>query len=50
MKTRLITIKRTVEIEVQNKEGKMEKNKVVCSFPCQVNAGVPFDHKMCENG
>lgn len=48
MKTRLITIVRTIEIEVQGKDGKVEKKKVKKAFPCQINAGVPYDHRMCE--
>lgn len=50
MKTRLITILRTIEIEVQGKDGKVEKKKVKKSFPCRINAGVPYDHRMCEYG
>lgn len=49
-KTRLITIRRTVEIEREVKGGKIEKVKVEQQFPCKINAGVPFDHKMCEYG
>ena len=49
-KTRLITILRTIEIEVPAKDGKIEKKKVVKPFPCRINAGVPYDHKMCEYG
>ena len=48
-KTKLITIERTIEIEVPVKDGKTEKKKVVKTFPCRINAGVPFDHRMCEN-
>ena len=40
----MITIARTIEIEVPAKDGK----KVVKAFPCQVNAGVPFSHRMNE--
>lgn len=47
-KTRLISIRRTVEIEVPTKDGKTEKQKIQRWFPCRVNAGVPFSHKMCE--
>ena len=50
MNTRLITILRTIEVEVPAKDGKVEIKKVVKPFPCRVNAGVPFNHKMCENG
>lgn len=50
MKTRLITIQRTIEVQVPAKDGKIEIKKVVKSFPCRVNAGVPFNHRMCENG
>lgn len=50
MKTRLITIKRLVEVDVVQKDGKVEKEKVRKRFPCRVNAAVPFDHRMCENG
>lgn len=50
MKTRLITIQRTVEVEIPGKDGKVEIVKVKKFFPCKVNAGVPFNHKMCENG
>lgn len=46
----MITIVRTIEIEVPAKDGKMEKKKVQKAFPCQVNAGVPFTHNMCEYG
>lgn len=48
MNTRLITILRVVEIEVPAKDGKVEKKKITKSFPCRVNAGVPFTHKMNE--
>lgn len=50
MKTRLITILRTIEVEVPAKDGKVEKKKVVKPFPCRINAGVPYDHRMCEYG
>lgn len=50
MNTRLITILRTIEVEVPAKDGKMEIKKVVKPFPCRVNAAVPFNHRMCENG
>lgn len=49
-KTRLISIRRTIEVEMPAKDGKVEKVKVQKWFPCKINAGVPFDHKMCENG
>lgn len=50
-KTRLITIKRTVTVEVPKKgakNGETERIKVQKTFPCMINAGVPFNHKMCE--
>lgn len=50
MKTRLITIQRTIEVQVSAKDGKIEIKKVVKPFPCRVNASVPFNHRMCENG
>lgn len=50
MKTRLITILRTIEVEIPAKDGKIEKKKIVKSFPCQINAGVPYDHRICEYG
>ena len=46
--TRTITIKRTIRIP-QEKDGKIEMIPVVKRFPCKINAGVPFSHKMCEN-
>ena len=46
-KTRTITIYRTILVEQQKKDGKTEMVKVTKAFPCRVNAGVPFDHKMC---
>lgn len=45
MKTRLITIKRT--ITVVDKDGKEQKVQKI--FPVKINAGVPYDHRMCEN-
>lgn len=50
MKTRLITILRTIEVETAGKDGKVEKKKVIKPFPCRINAGVPFEHRLCENG
>lgn len=50
MKTRLITIKRTVITEVPQKDGKTKLEKSIKVFPCKINAGVPFSHKMCEYG
>lgn len=47
-KTRGITIKRIVEIEVTDKNGAVKKIKQAQNFPCQVNASVPFDHRMCK--
>ena len=47
-KTRLITIYRSIWVEQPKKDGKVEKVKVTKAFPCRINAGVPFDHKMCE--
>lgn len=47
-KVRLMFIRRTVEIEVPTKDGKTEMKKVERTFPCAVNAGVPFSHRMCE--
>ena len=47
-KTRGITIKRTVEVEVTDKNGNVKKVKQVQNFPCLVNAAIPFDHKMCK--
>ena len=49
MKTRYITIRRTVEVEVPDKDGKVKIEKRVKPFPCKVNSAVPFDHRMCEN-
>jgi hypothetical protein len=47
-KTRIITIERLVRIEVPAKDGKTEEKLVKKSFPCRVNAGVPFDHRMLK--
>lgn len=47
-KTRLITIRRTIEVEREVKGGKIEKVKLEQVFPCRINAGVPFSHRMCE--
>ena len=49
MKTGYITIRRTVEVEVPDKDGKVTIEKRVKPFPCKVNSAVPFDHRMCEN-
>ena len=49
-KTRLITIRRLIEVEVEGKDSKVEKKKVQKAFPCRINAGTPFDHRICENG
>ena len=48
-KTRGITIRRTIEVETPQKDGKTKIEKVKKYFPCRVNASVPFDHRMCEN-
>ena len=50
VKTRLITIRRTVEMEVPDKDGKVKVQKVQKNFPCRINSAVPFDHRMCEHG
>ena len=44
----MISIKRTVEIEVTDKNGNVKTQKQVQWFPCKVNASVPFDHGMCK--
>lgn len=49
MKTRGITIVRTIEVEVPQKDGKTKLEKRRKTFPCKVNAAVPFNHRMCEN-
>lgn len=48
-KTRGITIRRTIEVETPQKDGKTKIEKVKKFFPCKINASVPFDHRMCEN-
>ena len=49
-KTRGITIRRTVTVEIPQKDGKVKQEKVQKNFPCKINAAVPFEHRMCENG
>lgn len=48
-KTRLITIKRTV-VQVVEEKGKQVEQRVTRHFPCKINAGIPYDHLMCEHG
>ena len=45
-----MTIRRTIEVEREVKGGKIEKVKEKHTYPCKINAGVPFNHKMCEYG
>ena len=47
-KTRMITIRRTTSDEVIDKKGKVTVQKVVHSFPCKINAAVPYNHQMCK--
>lgn len=49
-KTRNINILRIDRYEeVENKKtGKKELRPVKKMFTCKVNAGVPFNHRMCE--
>jgi len=47
-KIRMITIRRSTWDDVVDKKGKVTQQKVVHSFPCKINASVPFDHKMCQ--
>lgn len=47
-KIRMITIRRTTMDEVVDKKGKVTKQAVVHSFPCKINAAVPFNHNMCK--
>lgn len=32
-----------------SKNGETEKVPAVRPFVCRINAGVPFNHRMCEN-
>ena len=48
-KLRGIDIVRTVEVEVPQKDGKIKIEKKKRTFHCNINAYVPFDHRMCEN-
>ena len=43
-KTRMITIYRTVKETNEDKKVVVKIQK----FPCKINAGVPFSHRMCE--
>lgn len=47
-KTRTISIKRTVEVEIVEKSGATKRQKQVQWFPCKINAAVPFNHRMCK--
>ena len=47
-KTRMITIRRSTMDDVVGKKGEVTKQKVVHSFPCKINASVPFNHRMCQ--
>lgn len=48
MKTRMITIQRTVEETITDKKGNVKTVKVQHWFPCKVNAAVPYNHHMCK--
>ena len=50
-KTRAITIKRKVMVEVSKKgakNGETEKVPSIRPFVVRINSAVPFDHYMCE--
>ena len=47
-KVRMITIQRTVSEQVPGKNGSVTIQKVKHWFPCKINAGVPYSHKICE--
>lgn len=50
-KTRNITIRRTVMVEVPKKgakNGETERVPAVRTFVCKINAGVPPSHWLCE--
>lgn len=48
MKTRMITIQRSVTETVIDKKGNEKTQLVKHWFPCKVNAAVPFNHRMCQ--
>lgn len=48
VKTRKITINRTVLIDSPKKGGETEKIRQVRSFVVRINAGVPPSHRLCE--
>lgn len=44
-----IFIKRKVKTSIEDvKTGKVTEKVEIKVFPCQVNASVPFNHRMCE--
>lgn len=50
-KTRAITIKRKVMVEVPKKgtkNGETERVPEVRSFVVRINSAVPFSHRLCE--
>ena len=47
-KTRMISIKRTVSVEVSDKKGGKKIQKEAHWFPYRINNSVPSDHQMCE--
>lgn len=49
VKTRGIFIKRKIRIVNEDAKGKVTEKVEVKEFPCQINASVPPEHKMCEN-
>lgn len=48
MKTRSITIKRAYIKSIPDGKGGVKQERVINYFPCRINAGVPFDHRMCR--
>jgi hypothetical protein len=47
-KVRLITIQRTVEETVTDKNGSSKVMKVKHWFPVKINAAIPLNHRMCK--
>lgn len=43
-----IFIKRKVKTVTEDAKGKVTEKVEIKTFPCKVNASVPFDHKMCK--